>query len=174
MTDTSSNNAGENAADLDNTSDKPRRTLVLKVWVNSAEKAKIARQKARMSFSAFLRDRGINQGEVFDPTYAAIGSVYQSARNLRNSAAHLENASMALQNFAAVLAGRGSSADPDESIQIPCEELRKLASSLEARAERIENQAGELGDQARELGREHMNQMLKRYPAKAIKPRDRG
>ncbi len=75
MTKGSATNGNVNASSIDDISQRDRRDQLIKVWVTAAEKAEIARQKARMSFSAFLRERGLNQGHVYDPTYAAIGGV---------------------------------------------------------------------------------------------------
>lgn len=149
-------------------SSKARRNQVIKVKVNASEKAEIVRQKARMSLSAFLRERGLNPGHVYDPTYAAIGGIYQSVSLLRDSAAEFQEASITLQNFTAILTALGASADSQE----PGEELREIATTLASHGERIEELANELGEQARALSKKHMSEMLKRYPAKAIKPRD--
>jgi len=173
VTRTSSKVEGKDAVKLGDSLGEARRDLIIKVRVNAAEKAEIARQKARLSFSAFLRDRGVNQGQVYDPTYAAIGSVYQSARTLRDSAAHHQDTSVALQNLAVVLTRLGTSAHDGGNTLKTCEELLKLATSLKSQGQRIENQASELGKEARELGRKHMREMLRRYPAKAIRSRDR-
>ena len=150
-----------------------RRDLVIKVKVNPSEKAEIIRQKARMSFSGFLRERGLNQGHVYDPTYAAIGGIYQSAGNLRDSATEMRGASTALKNVAANLTDCIAPADCRESTLAACQELRALAMVLKAHGERIEEQANEVAEEARALSRKHMSEMLKRYPAKEIKPRDR-
>lgn len=173
MTKRSATNGNVNASNIDETSPKDRRNQVIKVRVNAAEKAEIARQKARMSFSAFLRERGLNQGHVYDPTYAAIGGVYQSASTLRDSAADFQEASVTLQNFSAILTARSASANSRESILEACEELREIAMTLSSHGERIEELANELGEDARALSKKHMSEMLKRYPARAIKPRDR-
>lgn len=169
MTKGSATNGNDDASGIDETSIQAPRKLIIKVWVNAAEKAEIARQKARMSFSAFLRERGLNQGHVYDPTYAAIGGVYQSASTLRDSAADFQEACITLQNFTAILTARNPSADSHEA----CEELREIAMTLSSHGERIDELANELGEDARALSKKHMSEMLKRYPARAIKPRDR-
>ena len=173
MTNGSATNGNVNASSIDETSSKDRRDQVIKVRVNAAEKAEIVRQKARMSFSAFLRERGLNQGHVYDPTYAAIGGIYQSVGTLRDSAADLQEASITLQNFAAILTARSASADSRGSILKACEELREIALTLTSHGNSIEEQANTLAEDARVLGQKHMSEMLKRYPAGPIKPRDR-
>lgn len=150
---------------------KDRRDLFIKVFVNEAEKADIIKQKGRLSFSAFLRDRGLTRGDVYDPTYAAIGGVYQSVRNLRDSAEGLREASIALQNSAAVFQTLPASDVDTESNRATFEDLRELATQLRASADRMETQANALGERAGELGQKHMSEMLKRYPAKEIVPR---
>lgn len=169
MTKGSATNGNVNVSSIDDISQPDRRDQLIKVWVNAAEKAEIARQKARMSFSAFLRERGLNQGHVYDPTYAAIGGIYQSVGTLRDSAADFQEACITLQNFTAILTARNPSADSHEA----CEELREIAMTLSSHGERIEELANELGEDARALSKKHMSEMLKRYPARAIKPRDR-
>ena len=169
MTQKSSNHSYDNASGIDETSTKAPRKLIIKVWVNAAEKAEIVRQKARMSLSAFLRERGLNQGHVYDPTYAAIGGIYQSVGTMRDSAADFQEACITLQNFASILTAPSASVDSHEA----CEELREIAMTLSSHGERIEELANELGEDARALSKKHMSEMLKRYPARAIKPRDR-
>lgn len=169
MTEESALARDEDVPNTDKSSNKARRDLVIKVKVNASEKAEIIRQKARMSLSAFLRERGLNQGHVYDPTYAAIGGIYQSVSTLRQSAADFQEASIVLQNFTAILTARSPSADSLEA----CEELREIAMTLSTHVERIKELAKELGEDARALSQKHMSEMLKRYPAKAIKPRDR-
>lgn len=173
MTKGSATNGNVNASSIDDISPKDRRDQLIKVRVNAAEKAEIARQKARMSFSAFLRERGLNQGHVYDPTYAAIGGVYQSASTLRDSAADLQEASVTLQNFSAILTARSAPADSCGSNLEACEELREIALTLTSHGKSIEEQANTLAEEARALGQKHISEMLKRYPAGPIKPRDR-
>jgi alkanesulfonate monooxygenase SsuD/methylene tetrahydromethanopterin reductase-like flavin-dependent oxidoreductase (luciferase family) len=159
------------AKDSGGASYENRRDFVIKVRVNAAEKLEMDRQKGRLSFSAFLRDRGLNQNKVYDPTYAAIGSVYQSARNLRESAALIEGSSICLRNFSAISAGQlGQEAGSFRAVSI-VEDLRQIADRLHAQAEQIERQANMLGGQAKELAEKHMKEMLKRYPATVIEPR---
>ena len=148
-----------------------RRDFVIKVRVNAAEKMEMDRQKGRLSFSAFLRDRGLNQGNVYDPTYAAIGSVYQSARNLRESAALIDGSRIDLRNSVAILESLiGQDAGSVHAANTG-EELRQIAARLHTQGEQIERLANMLGGQARELAGQHMEEMLKRYPATVIEPR---
>lgn len=171
MTERSSQTQSGVEDELEKPSPKDRRDRFIKVFVNKAEKADISKQKGRLSFSAFLRDRGLTRGDVYDPSYAAIGGVYQSARNLRDSADWLEEASIALQNFAAVFQSpAGDDVDPKNSREA-IDDLREQATQLRAGAERMETQANALARQARELGQKHMREILKRYPATMIKPR---
>jgi alkanesulfonate monooxygenase SsuD/methylene tetrahydromethanopterin reductase-like flavin-dependent oxidoreductase (luciferase family) len=159
------------AEDSGGASDRDRRDFVIKVRVNAAEKMELDRQKGRLSFSAFLRDRGLNQGNVYDPTYAAIGSVYQSARNMSESAALIEGSRIDLRNSVAILESQlGQEAGSFRAVSI-VEDLRQIADRLHAQAEQIERQANMLGGQAKELAEKHMKEMLKRYPATVIEPR---
>lgn len=148
-----------------------RRDFVIKVRVNETEKEEIDRQKGRLSRSAFMRDRGLNQSKVYDPTYAAIGSVYQSARNVRESAASIENESTYLRNSAEVLAsligqGAGSARAANAGA-----DLLEIAERLHAQGKQLDHLAKTLGVQARELAEQHMKEMIKRYPATSIQPR---
>ncbi|MEE4208790.1 MAG: hypothetical protein V2I43_05955 [Parvularcula sp.] len=158
-------------AEQNDPSPEDRRDRIIKVFVNKTEKAELQKQKGRLSFSAFLRDRGLTRGDVYDPTYAAIGGVYQSARNLRDSAELLEQASIALQKSATAFVSSASQNPGVENSREGIEDLRGLATQLQAGAERMGSQAETLGGQARELGQKHMNEMLERYPAKDIVPR---
>jgi hypothetical protein len=171
MTERFSKSSSDIEAEQDDPSPKDRRDGIIKVFVNETEKAELEKQKGRLSFSAFLRDRGLTRGDVYDPTYAAIGGVYQSARNLRDSAEWLEEASITLQNSATVFVSSAGQNPGVESSREGIENLRELATQLQAGAERMESQAKTLGGQARELGQKHMNEMLQRYPAKDIVPR---
>ena len=171
MTQRSSKSNSELKAEPGNPFPKDRRDLFIKVFVNEAEKADIVKQKGRLSFSAFLRDRGLTRGGVYDPTYAAIGGVYQSVRNLRDSAEGLREVSIALQNSATGFQTLSASDVDTESNRATFEDLRELATQLRASADRIETQANTLGERAGELGQKHTSEMLKRYPAKEIVPR---
>ncbi|MEE4209947.1 MAG: hypothetical protein V2I43_11830 [Parvularcula sp.] len=148
-----------------------RKDLVIKVHVSAAEKFEIDRQKGRLTFSAFLRDRGLNQGKVYDPTYAAIGGVYQSARNVRDSAASIEEASLVLQNSAAVLTGLIGQTAGAERAERAAGNLWAIAEKLHSQSKQLERQSKELGEQASKLAAKHMEEMLKRYPATPIEPR---
>lgn len=173
MTECSSDSKPDIGTESGKPSSEDRRDLVIKVRVNAAEKAEIVLQKGRLSLAAFLRDRGLRQNGIYDPTYAAIGGVYQSASNLRDSADWIQEASVNLQNATTVLARLvGHAADSEHPLKA-IKDLRELAAQLNTGAERIENQANELGGQARELGQKHMQEMLKRYPMKIIEPRPR-
>jgi hypothetical protein len=146
---------------------------VIKVRVNAAEKMEMDRQKGRLSFSEFLRDRGLNQGKVYDPTYAAIGSIYQSARNLRESGDSIEDARKHVQTTAAklaVLIGQDGNAERAANVG---RDLVGIAERLQAEAAQLQRQADALGEQARKLAEQHMKEMLKRYPATALEPRKR-
>lgn len=171
MTERSFKSPSDVEAEQDDPSPKDRRDCIIKVFVNEREKAELEKQKGRLSFSAFLRDRGLTRGDVYDPTYAAIGGVYQSARNLRDSAELLEQASIALQDSATVSVSSAGQNFGVENSREGIENLREFAMQLQAGAERMESQAKSLAGQARELGQKHMNEMLERYPAKEIVPR---
>lgn len=150
-----------------------RRDFVIKVRVNAAEKLEMDRQKGRLSFSEFLRDRGLCQGKVYDPTYAAIGSIYQSARNLRESGASIEEARILVRNSAATLTGLiGQVGSADRALDVG-RDLVEIAGRLHAQAAQLERKANALGEQARKLAEQHMKEMLKRYPATALEPRKR-
>lgn len=150
-----------------------RRDLVIKVRVNSAEKTEMDRQKGRLSYPAFLRDRGLNQDMVYDPTYSAVGGVYQSARNLRDSSILLAQASKDLDQFAVDLAGLGRSPHEAESLEKSCREILETARAIRGHGARLESQAKGLREQAGDLASTHLEEMLKRYPAPDTKPRKR-
>lgn len=171
MTERSFNSPSDIEAEQEDPSTKDRRDRIIKVFVNETEKAKLEKQKGRLSFSAFLRDRGLTRGDVYDPTYAAIGGVYQSARNLRDSAELLEQASIALQDSATVFVSSAGHNCGVENSREGLENLRELAMQLQASADRMESQAKALGELALELGQKHIGEMLERYPAKEIVPR---
>ncbi|PIW55400.1 MAG: hypothetical protein COW16_06150 [Sphingomonadales bacterium CG12_big_fil_rev_8_21_14_0_65_65_10] len=171
MTERSSKTQSGVEVEREKPSPKDRRDRFIKVFVNKAEKANISKQKGRLSFSAFLRDRGLTRGDVYDPTYAAIGGIYQSACNVRDSAEELEEASIALRNFASVFHSQVGQDLDSENRREAIEDLREIAMRLQASAERMEAQANALAGQGREMGREHMREMLERYPATMIKPR---
>lgn len=148
-----------------------RRDFVIKVRVNETEKQEIDRQKGRLSRSAFMRDRGLNQSKVYDPTYAAIGGVYQSARNVRETAASIEDAITYLRNSAEVSAGLIGQGAGSERAANAGADLLEIAERLHAQGKQLDRQAKTLGGQARELADQHMKEMLKRYPATSIEPR---
>lgn len=155
------------------TSSNTQRDIVIKVRVNAAEKMELDRQKGRLSRSAFLRDRGLNQGQVYDPTYAAIGSVYQSARNMRESVVSIEDARKHLRNSAVMLTGLIGQEGGEERAENIGRDLVAIAERLHSHVAELDRQAIALSQQARNLADQHMKEMLKRYPAKALEPRKR-
>lgn len=173
MTKRSSGTGTEISEEPTETSSKSRRDIVIKVRVNAAEKMELDRQKGRLSCSAFLRDRGLNQGQVYDPTYAAIGSVYQTARNLRKSAVSVEDARIHLRNSAVMLTGLIGQEGGAERAENIGRDLAAIADRLHSHVAELDRQSVVLGQQARSLADQHMKEMLKRYPAKALEPRKR-
>ena len=159
-------------ADPEPSVESNKRTMVLKVWVSDAEKTKIDRQKGRLSFSAFLRDRGLNRDQVYDPTYAAIGGTYQAARNLRDSSTLLSEAHRKLDQLACEAQRLDVQAGGEETNRV-CTEILDLGEKLLRQGLNLANQADEIGRQARELGQNHLQEMLARYPEQVLKPRKR-
>jgi len=150
-----------------------RRDLVIKVRVNRVEKTELDRQKGRLSYSGFLRDRGLNQDMVYDPTYSAIGGVYQSARNLRDSSILLAKASKDLDQFAVTLADLGRSSLEADALRELCSEILETPKAIRGHGAHLKIQANGLGEQAGDLATTHLQELLKRYPAPDIKPRKR-
>jgi len=150
-----------------------RRDLVIKVRVNRAEKTEMDRQKGRLSYSGFLRDRGLNREMVYDPTYSAIGGVYQSACNLRDSSILLARASKDLDQFGVTLADLGHSSSDGKTLREFCSEILETAKVIRGLGSDLESQAKGLREQAGDLASTHLQEMLKRYPAPDTKPRKR-
>jgi len=173
VTEQSSVNAAPDLGDVEANWKDGKRDIVMKVRVNAAEKLEFDRQKGRLSYSAFLRDRGLNRNMVYDPTYSAIGGVYQSARNLRHCAEvlakageHFDILETALTRF------RGDSMGAKENPDIGME-IRDVARGILAQGVHLAELADAVGRQARELGRIHLREMLDRYPAQEVRTRKR-
>ena len=154
------------SADAPKTQKTPsKRNIPIKVFVNKEEIRRIEKQKGRLSKSAFLRDRGLNRDMVYDPTYASIGSVYQSARNLRDSAAELSQMSELLLEFDAILRRLAMKAAGSEEVAKTAAEISDHASKCAVQSEHLEQLAKTVSIQARDLARTHMAELLDRHPA---------
>jgi len=131
------------------------------------EKAQLDNQKGRLSNSEFLRDRWLKPAHPHDPTYEAIGSVYQAALDLRASRNAFEQVQGDLREISTLLCTTSS----EEEVSSILAKLDACLKRLEAVAEGMPRSAEIVTDLAREMSDRHLVEVCKHRPLPKTKRR---
>lgn len=143
------------------------RTHRVTVCLSEDEKAQLDNQKGRLSTSEFLRDRWLKPAHPHDPTYEAIGSVYQAALDLRASRNAFEQVQGELREISTLLCTTSS----EEEMSSILAKLDACLKRLEAVADGMPRSAEIVTDLAREMSGHHLAEVCKHRPLPKTKRR---
>lgn len=145
------------------------RTHRVTVCLSEDEKAQLDNQKGRLSTSEFLRDRWLKPAHPHDPTYEAIGSVYQAALDLRASRNAFEQVQGDLREISTLLCTTSS----EKEVSSILAKLDACLERVQARGEDILRSAGLMADLASDMSDRHLVEVLKQRNLPKTKSRRR-
>lgn len=134
-----------------------KRDKKVTVFLSEAEKDQMNSQRGRLSYSEFLRDRWLHPMHPHDPTYTAIGSVYQASLNLREAQ---ESFKLARHDVFGLLTLLCNTSPGEEARQL-LDQLGNCLQQLEQRADDICRSTDRMSVLASEMSEQHLAQVLK-------------